>query len=586
MHHLQAFQTIADRNDGNRAALTSGYEASARYVEKTLRKAGYRTERDWFTFDREVIDAASLTVDGLDPVELDQMAFSPDSPEAGLTADLAAATDGLGCTADAYDESVEGAIAVVSRGVCPFADKAVAAEAAGASGLVVHNNVEGMLFGTLGVEGLASIPVAGATQADSLAVRGLIEAGPVTGTLDLRSHTEEATSFNVIAETRTGRDDNVVMLGAHLDSVEDGPGINDNGTGSAAVLEVAVQLAKAKKHHNTVRFAWWGAEELGLIGSSEYVEELATQEGELDRIATYLNFDMVGSPNHVIGVYDADESTYPAPVTVPEGSEATEDVLTGYFDSIGQPWVDTPFSGRSDYQGFILAGVPASGLFTGADGLKTAEEVDLFGGTEGIRYDPNYHTPQDDLANVDARALGIMTKAIAFATLTLARDTSAVNGVSGPGPRPGHGHGHDHGHPGKGHHRWDQGTQWDETRFRPEPRGSGHGRGTGRGGGPPATPPRPRTGRVISPRSARVSVHIWSSAADDKAWPRRRSRCSEVPGRDRALPGRGRSHCGSCPPTSTRPRCRSSCRALPARRRGSSIVTVAAGASSVARRPS
>ncbi len=126
----------------------------------------------------------------------------------------------------------------------------------------------------------------------------------------------------MIAETKQGRDDNVVMLGAHLDGVEEGPGINDNGTGSAAILEVAVQLAKSHSpHHNTVRFAWWGAEELGLIGSTAYVEELATQEGELDRIATYLNYDMVGSPNYIIGVYDADQSTYPAPtgVPIPEG---------------------------------------------------------------------------------------------------------------------------------------------------------------------------------------------------------------------------------------------------------------------------
>ena len=162
-----------------------------------------------------------------------------------------------------------------------------------------------------------------------------------------------------------------------------------------------------------MRFAWWGAEELGLEGSTAYVEELATQEGELDRIATYLNFDMVGSPNYIIGVYDADESTYPAPVEVPEGSEATEDVLTGWFDSIGQPWVDTEFSGRSDYQAFILNGVPASGLFTGADDIKTEEEVALFGGTAGITHDPNYHSPGDDLSNVNRTALGIMTKAIA-----------------------------------------------------------------------------------------------------------------------------------------------------------------------------
>ncbi|WP_309133975.1 M20/M25/M40 family metallo-hydrolase [Cellulomonas sp.] len=435
MRHLDAFQRIADRHDGNRAALTPGYEASAQYVERTLRKAGYRTWRDPFTFDREVVDAATLTVTGGAAYEVDQMEFSPSTPEGGLTAAVAVPDDPFGCTTAAWgDADPTGAIAVVSRGGdCPFSAKATAAEELGAVGVVVHNNVEGLFAGTLGAEGVVAVPVVGLSQADGQALVAAAAAGPVEVTLDARVHTEEVESFNVLAETRAGRDDNVVMLGAHLDSVEEGAGINDNGTGSAAILEVAVQLGRLPYLNNTVRFAWWGAEELGLIGSTAYVEELATREGELDRIATYLNFDMVGSPNYVIGVYDADESTYPAPVPVPPGSAQTEDVFTRWFDRVDQPYVDTEFSGRSDYQAFIENGVPASGLFTGADGSKTEEEVALFGGTAGIPYDPNYHSPQDDITNVDREALGIMTTAIGYATLSLAFDTSAINGVSGPG---------------------------------------------------------------------------------------------------------------------------------------------------------
>ncbi|KQS98415.1 M20/M25/M40 family metallo-hydrolase [Cellulomonas sp. Leaf395] len=445
--HLAALQRIADENDGNRAALTSGYEASALYVESVLRKAGYETERDPFTFDREIIDTATLTENspGSAEYEVDQMEFSPNSPVGGVTGDLVAPSDPLGCLATDWSTVVAtGKIALISRGACPFATKAANAEAAGAIGVVIYNNVPDVqLFGTLGAEGL-TVPVAGVRQADGQALATALAAGPVNVTLDLTSHTETSESFNIIAETEQGRDDNVVMLGAHLDGVEEGPGINDNGTGSAAILEVAVQLAKGNiRHDNTVRFAWWGAEELGLIGSTAYVEELATQEGELDRIATYLNYDMVGSPNYIIGVYDADESTYPAPVEVPEGSVATEAVLTSWFDSIGQPWVDTEFSGRSDYQAFILNGIPASGLFTGADDVKTDEEVALFGGTAGITHDPNYHSAGDDLSNVNETALGIMTQAIAASTYSLAWDTSAINGVSGPGDG--------YVHPGKGH---------------------------------------------------------------------------------------------------------------------------------------
>ncbi|KRD43577.1 peptidase M28 [Cellulomonas sp. Root930] len=448
--HLEALQKIADQNGGNRAALTPGYEASARYVERTLKKAGYRTERDPFTFEVEEVDTATFTQNSPTAAsyDVDQMAFSPNSPTGGVTQELVTSgVDPLGCAAGSWaGGTVAGKIALVGRGTCSFAIKATTAAAAGAVGVVVYNNVADVqLNGTLGAEGLVAIPVAGIKQADGQALAAAVAAGPVNVTLDVSLHFNTEESFNVIAETRQGRDDNVVMLGAHLDGVEEGPGINDNGTGSAAILEVAVQLAKSHtRHHNTVRFAWWGAEELGLEGSAAYVAELKEQPGELERIATYLNYDMVGSPNYLIGVYDADESTYPAPVVVPEGSEATEDVLTEWFDATGQPWVDTQFSGRSDYQAFILNGVPASGLFTGADGSKTAAEVALFGGTVGIPYDPNYHQAGDTLSNVNRDALGIMTKAIAASTHSLAWDTEAINGVTGPGDGhtwPGHGHG-------------------------------------------------------------------------------------------------------------------------------------------------
>ncbi|MFI2754229.1 M20/M25/M40 family metallo-hydrolase [Cellulomonas sp. P22] len=470
LRHLQQLQKIAEQNGGNRAASTPGYEASAAYVEKTLRKAGYTTERDYFTFDREILDAQTLTLTPAvgDPVgfEVDQMAYSPSTPVGGTTADVASPTDTFGCAAETWSGvDVAGKIALVSRGGCAFALKGATAEAAGAAAVVVYNNTDGLLNGTLGEENGVGIAVAGISQADGQTLVAAAASGPLNLTLDVRSHVEASESFNVIAETRQGRDDNVVMLGAHLDGVEDGPGINDNGSGSAALLEVAVQLADSKRLNNTVRFAWWGAEELGLIGSTRYVTELATQPGELDRIATYLNFDMIGSPNYIIGVYDADESTYEAPVAVPEGSVATEKVFTDYFDSIGQPWVDTEFSGRSDYQAFILNGIPASGLFTGADDVKTDAEVALFGGTAGITHDPNYHSPGDDLTNISTKALGIMSKAVAFATYSFAQDTSAVNGVSGLGDQPGKpGKPGKHGKPGKPGKGHDLGVRgWDRA---------------------------------------------------------------------------------------------------------------------------
>lgn len=239
---------------------------------------------------------------------------------------------------------------------------------------------------------------------------------------------EIRTTENVIAETPWGDPNNVVMAGAHLDSVIEGPGINDNGSGSASILEVALKLRKTKTP-NKVRYAWWGAEELGLIGSTYYVNNLSDEE--LDNIALYLNYDMVGSPNFVWFVYDADESSFEAPVAIPEGSEAIEDVYESFYTSLGLPYEDTAYSGRSDYQAFINNGIPAGGLFTGAEVVKTEEQEAIWGGTAGLAYDPCYHQACDTFDNVDLRGLDVNSDVIAYAQLTFAFSTEAVNGVEG-----------------------------------------------------------------------------------------------------------------------------------------------------------
>ena len=239
-----------------------------------------------------------------------------------------------------------------------------------------------------------------------------------------------ASSENVIAELPGVNDDNVVMAGAHLDSVPEGPGINDNGSGSAALLEVAQNLSN-NKPQNTLRFAWWGAEEVGLLGSTAWVAQQSIEERE--RIAMYMNFDMVGSPNYIFMVYDADESSFPAPVGVPipPGSAAIEDTFESYYTLAGVPYDDTEFSGRSDYQAFINNGIPSSGLFTGAEEVKTPEQADIWGGDAGDAFDPCYHQRCDDITNIDSVALDVNADAIAFAVLTYAYSTAAVNGVPG-----------------------------------------------------------------------------------------------------------------------------------------------------------
>jgi Zn-dependent M28 family amino/carboxypeptidase len=444
--HLEAFQEIADNNDdefypGSRAAGTEGYADSVEYVAGLLSDAGYQITLDEFEF--EFVFPAVL--EQLTPVSAsyETGAFTG-SGFGEVTGNVIPVDINLvpprastsGCEAtdfDGLDFSGASDIALIQRGTCTFGLKATKAEAAGAEAVIIFNQGndptrEGLIVGTLEPSDV-TIPVVGASFADGAA---LAAAGSTAHVRVIEP--EVRTDVNVIAEKPGVDVDNVVMAGAHLDSVPEGPGINDNGSGSAALLETALMMAKVPAQ-NTLRFAWWGAEESGLIGSTAYVEGLT--EDELDRIALYMNYDMVGSPNYIFMVYDSDESTFEAPVPVPPGSTAIEDVYESYYTMVDEPYDDTEFSGRSDYQAFIEAGVPSGGLFTGAEVPKTAEQQAIWGGTTGAQFDPCYHQACDTIGNINMHALEVNSDLIAFAMLTFAFSTQSVNGVVGvpvPGP--------------------------------------------------------------------------------------------------------------------------------------------------------
>ena len=236
---------------------------------------------------------------------------------------------------------------------------------------------------------------------------------------------------NVIAQTKTGSTADVVMVGAHLDSVPEGPGINDNGSGVAAVLETALQLGPSPAVKNAVRFGFWGAEERGLRGSNNYVESLNVDQ--LKDIALYLNFDMLGSPNPGYLTYDGDQSVPPNPreaaPRVPEGSAGIERNFVTYLKDAGETAQDTGFDGRSDYDGFTLAGVPAGGLFSGAEEKMTEQQAELWNGKANEPFDPNYHKKTDTLDHIDRNALQINGAGVAYVVGIYAQDQRGRNGV-------------------------------------------------------------------------------------------------------------------------------------------------------------
>ena len=256
------------------------------------------------------------------------------------------------------------------------------------------------------------------------------------------NHGEQIETFNILAETDTGSEENVVVLGAHLDGVPGSPAINDNASGTAALLTSATTLRQHGESVNKVRFVWWGAEEYPTShGSHHYVDELAENSNEaLQAISAYLNFDMVASPNPIIGIYgtiptDDDEADAAGPaedshhtdsaLDVPEGSDQVTEFFADYFDSRDQPWITTGWNIDSDHVAFVKEGVAVGGLFTGSSEKKTDRQARVFGGTAGEPRDPNYHQPGDDLSNVDQKTLDIMTEAITHAAVRLAQDSSA-----------------------------------------------------------------------------------------------------------------------------------------------------------------
>ena len=239
------------------------------------------------------------------------------------------------------------------------------------------------------------------------------------------------TSRNVLAQTETGSTHDVIVVGAHLDSPRDGPGINDNGTGVAAVLETALQLGPLPPVNNAVRFVFWGADEDGFNGAMDYV--FGMDRDQLNDIAMYLDFTMLGSPNAGYFTDDGDQSGPPSPGIgfgdVPDGSAGIERTLGGYLNLAGKRPADLPLSTRSDYHPFMVAGVPIGGMTAGASQAKTTVQARLWGGQAGVPFDPNYQGPRDTVDAVNREALAVMGSGVAFAVGTYAESLGGVNGV-------------------------------------------------------------------------------------------------------------------------------------------------------------
>jgi aminopeptidase Y len=421
--HLEALETIAKANGGVRTAATAGYEASVEYVAGKLRDLGYAVQTPAFemaTFTEEPGATIIIGSGGQSFAAGQDFHAMIYSAPGDLTARIVEVGEGTdesgGCAASDFADFPRGAIALAPRGPCFRRDAVVNAVAAGAVALIspypqwstgsVRRPT--LLFPDgIDIPALSASAEAGEALRDAAAARRQV-------TIIVHTSIGTATVRNVIAESHAVAED-VVMLGGHLDSVHDGPGINDNGSGVAALLEVARVLAE--EHPSVrVRFAFWAGEEFALLGSRQWTEAL--RSAERAEISAYLNFDMLGSTNYVPLVYDSSSA---AP-----GSAQITDFLVSFLEEAGIGAEPTDIGGSSDHASFDALGIPTGGIFSGATEPKTAAQAATFGGTADAPMDACYHLACDTLANVDvdvvasfARAALALAVAIASGRLPL-----------------------------------------------------------------------------------------------------------------------------------------------------------------------
>lgn len=442
--HQLELQNIANQNSNNRMALTNGYKASVSYVEKVLKESGYDVVRQDFTVSTSE-DRNPPNLVKKAPIEQVFVAGQDFSclSSAGLVTLMAQveAVDlvvpslhknhsNSGCEMADYTQFTPGNIALIQRGTCSFQTKVENAIKAGAVGVILFNEGNPEREGVIEsrISGAPdNYPIIGASFAVGEALRNNILSGPTGNNVLLSIDVEKRAKpvQNLIAETKVGDASKTLVVGAHLDSVAEGPGMNDNGSGSASILEIAKQLALLNVPlQNKVRFIWFGAEEFGLLGSEYYVSALSA--AEQNNIMAMLNFDMLGSANYARFVYNGSNAS--------AISGYIEQVFLDYFSSVNLITHPTAFDGRSDYGPFIEVGIPAGGLFSGAEGRKSRELARIYGGTAGKSFDPCYHracdnfdTTSDQNGSLALQSLDELSDAAAHATLFLASNTIPTN---------------------------------------------------------------------------------------------------------------------------------------------------------------
>ncbi|KAI0887301.1 uncharacterized protein GGS22DRAFT_186135 [Annulohypoxylon maeteangense] len=401
--HLQSLQEIAHANNGSRMAGSHGHNQTIEYIRNELDSLGYYVEVQKFEGIMPVNDHATLVVNG-NRLHAEPVGWSP---SAALTDRPLVIIGEDGCYDYDYPIETIGAIVVVNGEGCSFSVKSLAAQSCGADAILIHEDTQ--LTPSLGGHNSLHLPSA---RISEKAFNDILDQPHPLWVDFVRISTK--------TEWECGDDENTLMVGTHTDSVGKSAGINDNASGIASLLEVAARLTKFKTG-SRVKFAFWTAAEPCLLGSKHFVSSAYPEE--LRKIRLYLDVNMLGSSNGALKVYSEDYSSgTSSPHHAPFGSlDATFALQDGFGVQGAQSIGITRISNRSDYAPFFNAGIPFAGLFSGANGLKTREEAQLYGGRAGHPYDGHYHQPEDNITYINMTTLLLNTKALAHTVGTYGR---------------------------------------------------------------------------------------------------------------------------------------------------------------------
>ncbi|CAF2563217.1 unnamed protein product [Rotaria sp. Silwood2] len=459
MNHLKELQRIATANNENRAVSTIGFNQTLDYITNTLAiETNYKVSKQFFSIRQFALDGIPILISSINDVTK-TYTYSTDLTAADFYhikfstganfSDFMPLTaiPNVGCSDDDWQNAnppVAGRVVLVKRGICAFEDKGALAAKHDAAAILIYNDgatpdrVSPIAIG-LGQQNNLSALFLSSSVGQELANAAQNPSNNASVQLIIQVKNFPLSPIgNICADTPTGDPTQTIVVGSHSDSVETGPGINDNGSGSAANLGLALALAGLfqtsthEKYKYRVRFCWWGAEEIGLLGADYHVKQakINTAVGErLDDYLVNLNYDMLGSPNYIFGIYDGRTANNNTPVHALPGSNKVTAVYQDWFTKQKLPWTYTDFSGRSDYGPFLAEGIVAGGLFSGGDDVKSAKERNYYdemlgqgmGGIAGAIHDPCYHQACDSIQNINVFAFEKMVQAAAYVLEYLAR---------------------------------------------------------------------------------------------------------------------------------------------------------------------